>query len=399
MTLEINRPGGGTLTLDDTVLDPGELTERPALPRRCYSAAHVVFKASYADVPHTVESPGSAQEIADGIDWDATLALRTRADRFGMGTAEAMDTAQRFELGWIGARELLRRTGQLRLENGFVGGASSDHRDHIDDVDDLGEAILEQVGFVAEQGGLPIVLPQPWMTANNMGEEDYVRLYTRIADHAGTPILVHWLGEVFHSGMRGYFPGTSIDRILDHDPAKIRGIKLSLLDAEYEESLRARIDPRGQVILTGDDYNFSRLMEGRSQESREIEPLDGRPMAGGDFSHALLGIFDATVRPSSLALQRLGRGDVEGYRALMEPCEELGRVIFEAPVQRYKSGIAFLAWLNGLQDNSMLANHEERVRDADHYLRVVEVASRAGVLENASLAAERLDEYLASQGA
>ena len=102
------------------------------------------------------------------------------------------------------------------------------------------------------------------------------------------------------------------------------------------------------------------------------------------------------MRPASLALQRLGRGDVEGYRALMEPCEELGRAIFEAPVQRYKSGIAFLAWLNGQQENRMLANHEENARDADHYLRVAELASRAGVLEDAALAAERLDAYLAS---
>ena len=396
MRHEIQRPGGGTITLDDGVLDRGELAENPSLPRRCYAATHVVFRASYAEVPHSIDAPGSPEEIAEHIDWDATLAVRARVDGLGMGVAESMDTAQRFELGWAGARELLRRTGELDLENGFVGGASSDHRESIESVDDLAEAILEQVAFVADQGGLPIVLPQPWMPANGMGEEDYVRLYTRIADGAPTEILIHWLGEAFHPGMRGYFPGNSVDRILDHDPAKIRGIKLSLLDAEYERSMRARIGPRGQVILTGDDYNFARLMEGESQESRPLQPLGGRPLAGGAFSHALLGILGATVRPASLALQRLGRGDVEGYRALMEPCEELGREIFEAPVQRYKSGIAFLAWLNGQQENRMLANHEENARDADHYLRVAELASRAGVLEDAALAAERLDAYLAS---
>ena len=396
MRHEIQRPGGGTITLDDGVLDRGELAENPSLPRRCYAATHVVFRASYAEVPHSIDAPGSPEEIAEHIDWDATRAVRVRADGLGMGVAESMDTAQRFEIGWAGARELLRRTGELDLSNGFVGGASSDHRESIESVDDLAEAILEQVAFVAEQGGLPIVLPQPWMPANGMGEEDYVRLYTRIADGAPTEILIHWLGEAFHPGMRGYFPGNSVDRILDHDPAKIRGIKLSLLDAEYERSMRARIGPRGQVILTGDDYNFARLMEGESQESRPLQPLGGRSLAGGAFSHALLGILGATVRPASLALQRLGRGDIEGYRALMEPCEELGRAIFEAPVQRYKSGIAFLAWLNGQQENRMLANHEENARDADHYLRVAELASRAGVLEDAALAAERLDAYLAS---
>ena len=248
---------------------------------------------------------------------------------------------------------------------------------------------------MADQGGLPIILPQPWMPANGMGEEDFVRLYTRIADGAPTEILIHWLGEAFHPGMRG----TSWEQrrgILDHDPAKIRGIKLSLLDAEYERSMRARIGPRGQVILTGDDYNFARLMEGESQSHGRSSPST-EALAGGVFNHALLGILGATVRPASLALQRLGRGDVEGFRALMEPCEELGRAIFEAPVQRYKSGIAFLAWLNGQQDNPMLANHEETARDADHYLRVAELASRAGILEDAALAAERLEAYLEAQ--
>lgn len=395
MTVKVQRPGAAPLVLDDGVLDPREFADAPSLPRRCYAAGHVVFQDSYGVVPHSLAHPGSPVEIAAAIDWDATMALRVRIDGYGMGVAEAMDTAQRFELGWIGARELLRRTGELRLANGFVGAASSDHREHIAGLDDLADALLEQVGFVAEQGGLPIVIPQPWMTRHGMGEADYVRLYTRVIDGARTPLLIHWLGEVFHAGMKGYFPGRSVDTILDHDPAKVRGIKLSLLDAELEESMRSRIGPRGQVILTGDDYNFARLLEGGDQAARPLEPLDHRPLPGGDFSHALLGIFDATVRPSSLALQRLGRGDLEGYRALMGPCEELGRVIFEAPVQHYKAGIAFLAWLNGLQPNPMLANHEERVRGRDHYLRVVEVASRAGVLEDAALAAERLERFLA----
>ena len=222
MRIEIQRPGGGTVTLDDDVLDREEFVESPPLPRRCYAATHVVFRSSYAEVPHSIDAPGSTAEIAEHIDWDATLAVRERADWLGMGVAEAMDTAQRFELGWIGARELLRRTGELGLTNGFVGGASSDHRESIESVDDLAEAILEQVAFVADQGGLPIILPQPWMPANGMGEED------SCASTHGSPTGPDrdpdpLAGRGLHPGMRGYFPGNGVDRILDHDPRRSAG--------------------------------------------------------------------------------------------------------------------------------------------------------------------------------
>lgn len=399
MRIDVDLPGIGTITLDDGVIQADELAPYPALPRRCYAAGHLVMQESYSASPHSLVAPGSAAEIAVAIDWDATMALRARVDTYGMGIAEAMDTAQRFELGWTGAKELLRRTGELNLRNGFVGAASSDHRESIGGVDDLASAILEQAGFIRECGGVPIVLPQPWMTANAMDEDAYVRLYTQVIDASEGPLLMHWLGEAFHAGMRGYFPGNSIETILAHDPGKVRGLKLSLLDAAYEEDLRARIGPRGQVILTGDDYNFSGLILGGSQDARPLEPLGGLPLFGGDFSHALLGIFDATVRPASLALQRLARGDEAGYRALMEPCEALGRAIFEAPVKHYKAGIAFLAWLNGLQGNPALANHEERAREPEHFARVAALASQAGAIENAELAAERLTAFLSGQPA
>ncbi len=298
MRIDVDLPGIGAMTLDDGVIQANELAPHPVLPRRCYAAGHVVMKESYGASPHSLEAPGSAAEIASAIDWDATMALRVRVDAYGMGIAEAMDTAQRFELGWTGAKELLRRTGELNLRNGFVGAASSDHRETIDGVDDLASAISEQVTFIRECGGVPIVLPQPWMTASNMDEDAYVRLYTQVIDASEGPLLMHWLGEAFHAGMRGYFPGNSIDTILAHDPDKVRGLKLSLLDAAYEESLRARIAPRGQVILTGDDYNFSGLILGGSQEARPLASLGGLPLFGGDFSHALLGICLLYTSPS-----------------------------------------------------------------------------------------------------
>ena len=396
MSAEVRTPDGRVLQLEDTVLAPFEARAgaRTPLPRRCYAAAHVVMLPSYGEVTHSVDRPGAAAEIAAHIDWDATLAFRQRIDANGMGVAEAMDTAQRFELGWDGARELIQRTGALGLENGFVGAASTDQLETIPDASRLAAAMVEQVEFVRGCGGVPILLPQPWLTASGADEETFVRFYTEVIDASEGDLLLHYLGEMFHPSMRGYFPGDSLRRVLAHAPEKVRGLKLSLLDRELEETLRAELAPRGQVILTGDDYNFSALIEGRPGASRELAALGGRPLAGGDFSHALLGIFSATVRPASVALRLLDAGDVEGYRELMGRCERLGRVIFEAPVQRYKSGVAFLAWLNGLQGNRMLANHEEHARSLDYYVRVAEAASEAGAIEDAGLAAERLGDLI-----
>lgn len=397
MRLSVQAQDGRVVELDDAVLNEAPGGPDP-LPRRCYAAAHVVVRDDYADAPHTVETPGTPEELASFIDWDATMAIRVRHDACGMGIAEAMDTAQRFELGWQGAKSLLERTGALRLANGFVGGASTDQVPEVDSIDTLVEAWCEQVAFVNRVGGVPILLPQPWLTKTGADEETFVEAYTRVVDGTEGPILMHWLGEVFHPAMRGYFPGRSLDRILAHDRVRIRGMKLSLLDQAFEERLREDLRPHQQLIFTGDDHNFAALIEGESPERSPVAPLGGLPLEGGRFSHALLGIFDAVAPSAAVALRRLDRGDTAGYRGLMGACEALGRVIFEMPVQRYKSGIAFLAWLNGHQSNPMLMNHEERTRDVDHYLRVADLASRAGAIENAELAAERLGEFLAAQG-
>jgi hypothetical protein len=74
----------------------------------------------------------------------------------------------------------------------------------------------------------------------------------------------------------------------------------------------------------------------------------------------------------------------------MGPCEELGRLVFEAPTSHYKAGLAFISWLNGWQENTMLVNREELARSSDHYWRVARYAERAGALIDAETAADRL---------
>jgi hypothetical protein len=202
---------------------------------------------------------------------------------------------------------------------------------------------------------------------------------------------------MFMPELHGYFPGDSFERVMDLDPAKVRGAKLSLLDAEREIRLRRRLITSDQIVLTGDDLHFADLIAGNEPQQRWTD-IGGRPVAIGDFSHALLGILDAIAVPAGMALRFLARGRIGEYSTLMKPCERLSRIIFEPPAQHYKAGLAFLAWLNGLQDNHLLINQEETARDARHLLRVARAAAEAGALQSASTAGERLAEWLAALG-
>ena len=356
----------------------------PPLPRLCYAALHVVVRDGYAQAGHSLEQPGSPQEIEHWIDWKATAGLRRHVDSLGFGVAEAMDTAQRFEIGWPSARRLIELCASLELRNGFVAGAGSDQFDAVDRNAKLVDAVVEQAEFIDGLGGVPVLLPMPRLTETGASEREYVDVYGAIIDQLEGPLFLHWLGEMFHPAMRGYFPGNSLERILARHDDKVRGVKLSLLDEEYEVRLRRRIAMRGQIVLTGDDYHFARLLEGQPA-ARGARPdgafdLKGRQVRVGDFSHALLGAFDAVAEPAAEALRALGDGDVARYRELMGPAEELARFIFQPPTRHYKAGLAYHAWLSGLQDNPMLVNREDQARDEAYYRGVASLARRAGTL-------------------
>jgi hypothetical protein len=204
---------------------------------------------------------------------------------------------------------------------------------------------------------------------------------------------------MFLASLEGYFPGESFLRIMRNDPDRYRAAKLSMLDHELEVRLRRDLLQRDQIMLTGDDFHFGRLIagevEGIMPEERMVE-FDGRLVPIGDFSHALLGIFDAIAVPAALALRRLAAGDRTAYDAIMDPCERLGQRIFESPTHQYKVGLAFLAWLNGRQANPMLVNHLESARDAAHLEDVARLASESGAIEDAEVAATRLAAWSAA---
>lgn len=388
--------GGSTIELDDGLLEPydQELKDLGHAPpvRVVYAAAHLVMHDSYEDVPHNLNEPVPGAELTPHIDWKATATLRKRLDGLGFGIAEAMDTAQRFHIGWDNALRLIEETGRAQLANGFVAGAGVDHLSEIHDEDQLVAGVVFQVRAIQAAGGIAILLPLVWLCANDYDEEGYVRIYGRIIDACEGPLFVHWLGEMFLPALAGYFPGASFSRIMALNPGKVRGAKLSLLDADIERSLRMELLERDQIMLTGDDFNFGALMAGA--DALKTTELAGRTLPLGDFSHGLLGIFDGIAKPASLALSFLAHGKHERYLELMEPCERLGRHLFQAPTRHYKAGLAFLSWLNGLQQNPMLALHEERARTPEHYLEAVRLASLAGALQDAEGAKERLGQFL-----
>jgi Protein of unknown function (DUF993) len=143
-------------------------------------------------------------------------------------------------------------------------------------------------------------------------------------------------------------------------------------------ALRRRL-PAGVRLYTGDDFGYLELIRGDA--------------AG--HSDALLGAFAAITAPAAAALAALDRGDLAGYDAAMAPTVPLSRAVFEPPTYHYKVGVAFLAWLNGLQPHFAMLGGLERRRPARHLLRVFELAAEARALTDPELAVGRMNELVA----
>ena len=92
---------GGTRLVE--LHPPREWADHPGpyASRVAFAAAHVV-----AD-PRGENVPGAPAVV----DWDSTLAFRRHLFRYGLGVAEAMDTAQRnMGLDWPAVQELVSRS-------------------------------------------------------------------------------------------------------------------------------------------------------------------------------------------------------------------------------------------------------------------------------------------------
>ena len=379
-------PDGRILFTDEPLCEfEARLAEESTVApvRQVFAAPHVAMLESYRDVYHSVAAPSAPEEIVLHVDFATTMRLRVDLDALGFGIAEAMDTAQRFSLGWVGAQLLIEECGRLDLAHGFVAGAGTDHLPSVEDRAALVDGVVYQSSVIRAAGGDVILLPMPQLCSWGCSAAEFVAVYRDILAQVEGPIYIHWLGEMFLPEVRGYFPADSFRRVMDLDPHKVRGAKLSLLDADLEIELRRHLAANDQIMLTGDDFHFASLIAGTGDAAED-----------GQYSHALLGIFDAIARPASIALQFLARGERSPYFTIMNAAEALSRVVFSEPTRFYKSGLAFLAWLDGRQDNRMLIQHEENARPVSYYAEVAQLASDAGVLRDAALAAERFEQFL-----
>jgi uncharacterized protein DUF993 len=373
---------GGLRSL--TLREPAAL-QRPAGPLRsrvAYAAAHVVPRVSGNNVP------GAPADV----DWDATLAFRHHLWSWGLGVADAMDTAQRnMGLDAVATRELIARSAAAARSAGgaLVVGVNTDHvADEVISLQQVIDAYVEQLHFAEEQGAGVVLMASRHLARAASGAADYERVYREVIARAGQPVLLHWLGEAFDANLRGYFGSTDataaadvVVRIIEQDAEKIRGIKMSLLDAGAEISLRARL-PEGVSMFTGDDYHYVDLIAGDGERE----------------SQALLGAFAAIGPLASAAIAALDAGDPARYRALLGPTEALSRQVFAAPTAYYKTGIAFLSWLNGHQSAFSMVGGLHSGRSLPHLSEIVRLADEAGALEDPELAARRWNALLALNG-
>ncbi len=370
---------------------PRAPSARPAWNRIALAAAHVVSD------PRANVDPW----LATAIDWDATLAYRRYLWKEGFGVAEAMDTAQRgMGLDWPTSLALIERTvSEARDVAGAVvfSGAGTDDLapDPQRSIDEVIDAYQAQCAAIERVGGRIILMASRALAACARSADDYQRVYSRVLANVERPVILHWLGEMFDPALAGYWLGRDERRrdpeharamdvcasIIAANASKIDGIKISLLDASKEVALRARL-PAGVRMYTGDDFNFAALI-------------------GGDangHSDALLGIFDAIAPAASAALSALAIGDRAGFDAILKPTVPLSRHIFAAPTRFYKTGVVFMAWLNGHQSHFTMVGGQQSARSLVHLCELFRLADAASLLIEPERAVERMRTLLALHG-
>ncbi|MFS0853935.1 DUF993 family protein [Microbacterium sp. 179-I 3D4 NHS] len=387
----------GTTSEADLAEAPGYARPDGALRSRvAYAAAHVVPKTSGDN------TPGRPADV----DWDATLAFRRHAYAWGLGVADAMDTAQRnMGLDAAATRELIARSAEVAREEGgsVVVGVNTDHIDdeHIS-VDAVIDAYKSQLHFTEEQGAGPVLMASRHLARAAQSADDYRRVYREVLGAATTPVVLHWLGTAFDPQLVGYFGSDDwrlasdvLLEIIEENPDRVAGVKMSLLDAASEVAVRDRL-PEGVRMFTGDDFNYVGLIGG-AEVPAATQPVSASATPRS-HSDALLGAFAALTTSASAAIQALDAGDPDRYLEILGPTEALSRQIFAAPTFYYKTGVAFMSWLNGHQTAFQMVGGLHSARSLPHLSRIVELANAARALEQPELAAERWHAMLRLNG-
>jgi hypothetical protein len=255
-------------------------------------------------------------------------------------------------------------------------------------VAEVREAYEEQCELVERAGAQVILMASRALAALASGPDDYREVYGVVLGGLERPAILHWLGDMFDPALRGYWGSEDLDEAADvvldiiaANVEKVDGIKVSLLDAEREVAFRRRL-PAGVRLYTGDDFNYPALIAGDSE----------------GYSDALLGVFDAIAPAAAAALHALDARDRAAYERILAPTVPLAHKLFEPPTFNYKTGIVFLAFLNGHQDHFRMVGGLESARSVIHLADVFVLADRAGLLRDPALAVARMRHVLALAG-
>ncbi|MGW4529022.1 dihydrodipicolinate synthase family protein [Amycolatopsis sp. NPDC004378] len=369
-------PGGGLVNWSPSGPPLPASPTAPPASRIAYAAAHVVADALAGE--------------PDTVDWDTTLAFREHLWSCGLGVAEAMDTAQRgMGLDWATTKTLVARTGAIAAGRRWCAGVGTDQLPAGPATPaSIVDAWREQLDLVGGAGAIPVVMASRALAAAAQGPEDYHAVYGKLLSEASGPVLLHWLGEQFDPALAGYWghddvraAARELAALCAEHANTVAGVKVSVLDAEVETEFRRAL-PAGVACYTGDDFHYPRLI------------------AGDDHGHseALLGVFDPIAPVAAAALARLDDGDRAGFEAALERTVPLAREIFRAPTRHYKTGVVFLAYLNGHQAHFRMIAGQESARTITHLATLLRLADEAGVLADPDLAVARMRPLLQVAG-
>jgi len=364
-------------------------------PRNFPAAAPPYNRIAYA-APHVVADPLADREpwLEAAIDWDATLAVRRRMWSLGLGVAEAMDPTQRgMGLDWPSALELIRRSLEAAKDYAGASIASGAGTDHLApgagvSLDDVIHAYEEQCAAVERLGGRIVLMPSRALVKAARSPDDYAKVYGRVLDQVREPAIVHWPADTLDPLLSGYWGhkdhGAAMEvavAVASTHAAKVDGIAVALFDKGKDIALRQRL-PQDMHLYTGDGFDYPESIAGDER----------------GHSDAMLGLFGAIAPAASSALGALSHNNTASYHDILAPTVALSRHLFKAPTRFYKTGLVFMAYLNGLQNHFTMIGGQESARATLHLAELFRLADAAGCLTDPELAAERMRLAMAIRG-
>lgn len=350
--------------------------------RTIYAAVHVVANPAEA----------SAANPTATVDWETTAKFRHHIWSKGLGVAEAMDTAQRgMGMDWSNVKELVTRTMKdaKAIGGAVVSGVATDQLSPgPHSLSEIRNAYLEQLEFTIDAGATPVLMCSRQLAATAKNSEDYLEIYSNLIESSSSKVVLHWLGTAFDPLLKGYWGSDDFNickqnvlGLINRYPEKIDGIKMSLLNEQYEIDLREQL-PQQVKMYTGDDFNYVRLIRGN----------------GKSYSHALLGAFAAISTHAASAIRALDNNDEALYEQILGPTESLSREIFKSPTYYYKTGVVWLAYLSGMQKHFTMVAGLQSGRSLRDLCELYILANQISLFPDPELALARLQQTLKTAG-